>query len=237
MKKKHIGLFALLGSGSFAVALWYGTPSAPKTIMAHANPIAVAAARRPTAEQQLWKEQEITAKSQGATTNDLPAGGGEFTQLIDRALDTADGLKKFHNLKAKALRTAAENREYYAILSDVGQIRDAVEDLLNSEVSQENEVRRVVAVQYLVSAVAWEDNPGRDEALAAVNEVLLTVPGTDLPIAHQQSLYGDKIEMFQYLLGAAPAEAGQIKSAAQGTRMERFLWVAERMVTPQDVQN
>ena len=201
------------------------------------KPIAAESPRNPPAGQQLWKDQEITAKGKGAMKNDLPSGGGEFTQLIERALDASDGLKKFHGLTAKALRTSAENKEYYAILSDVGQIQNAVEELLNSEVSQENEIRRVVAVQYLVSAVAWDDNPERDEALAAVNEVLLTVPGADVPIAHQQSLYGDKIEMFQYMLGAAPQEAEHIKSAAQGTRMERFLWVAERMVTPQDAQN
>ncbi len=68
--------------------------------------------------------------------------------------------------------------------------------------------------------------------MSATDQVLLTVPSADTPVSSRQSLYGDKIELFQYLLGALPDEAERIKQAARGTPIERILGIAEGMVTP-----
>jgi hypothetical protein len=186
---------------------------------------------KPTSHgRRLWSEGEIQSVSKNALAGNPSASDSDLGRFVGASLNSSEGLKAFNELRAKALRTSTENKKYFDLLSNVQLVRDAADELLTSEVSQENEIRRVVAVRYLASALAWEKNPAKDEVLAAIDEVLLVVPPDDLAVDSKQSLYGDKIELFQYLLAAAPHEAERIKQSAQGTRMERFLWIAERMV-------
>lgn len=182
--------------------------------------------------QPLWNDQEIGTISRGVLDPEKPVDDSTLNRIMKASLDVSEGLKAFSGLRAKSLRSSVENKAYFELLSNEELIDEVVHELLNADGTQENEIRRVVGVQYLASALAWEKNPARENVISATDQVLLTVPSADTPMSSRQSLYGDKMELFQYLLGALPDEAERVKQAAQGTPMERILGIAEGMVTP-----
>jgi hypothetical protein len=164
-----------------------------------------------------------------------PTSGPEATtwsveEAVGQALDADPQLRAFYNLRRKALRTAAEQQEYLAMISDAKRIDEARDDLLAAvqqrDVEQVEEVRRLQHIQYLNSALAWSENPARTRALGAVTDVInQDVPhGTAKPVVG--SVLGDKFDLFQLLVVTDREHARALLDQAQGTTRATVLQLA-----------
>jgi hypothetical protein len=83
--------------------------------------------------------------------------------ILADVLDSDPQLLKFYNLRRKVMRTSAEQQDYLAMISDPKLLAAARKDLLDAfsgaEVDQRDELKRLQRIQYMNSALAWEDNP------------------------------------------------------------------------------
>jgi hypothetical protein len=151
-------------------------------------------------------------------------------EAVGQALDADPQLRKFYNLRRKALRTSAEQQEYLAMISDPKQIDEARDDLLAAvhqpDVEQVEEVRRLQHIQYLNSALAWPDNPARARALGAVSDVISQDVPRDTARPVVGSVLGDKFDLFQLLVMTDREHARALLAQAQGTTRATVLQLA-----------
>jgi hypothetical protein len=225
------GVLALLRSGGSK----HG-PQAPQTAT-------ISTERTPTAQRRLFTMNQLFAEGQSKAgighagkhdaAKDTPAMSSPgLDDVVAEMLDSDPQLRKFYNLRRKAVRTSAEQQDYLAMISDAKLIADARKDLLEAvsatDIDQAEELRRLQRIQFLNSALAWEDNPERAKALEAVTTVILA----DLPSGASKSVtgsvLGDKFDLFQLLMLSEPEQAKTLLAKVQGTPAERILLLAWR---------
>lgn len=150
--------------------------------------------------------------------------------VLEEVLDSDPNLRRFYELRRKALRTSAEQQDYLALVSDRQLIEDARADLLEAlstdHLDQHDELARLQRIQFLNSALAWEDNPERARVIQAMADVLVAdVPG-GIPDDLGGSVLGDKFDLFQLMIVGAPEQAKALLAQAQGKPTERILRLA-----------
>lgn len=184
---------------------------------------------------QLFAEARAMASSGAGDREATPAGPpdqtkGSLDTALTQVLNEDLTLRRFHDLRQKALRTTAEQKDYQAMLADTNLILEARDELRgaysNTGIDQGEELRRLQRVQFLNSAVAWKENPARPTALAAISELVLEDIPKSLVKEAKGSLLGDKIDLFQHLMLSDPDKAQLLLALAQGTRSERLLRLA-----------
>lgn len=152
--------------------------------------------------------------------------------IADMVLHSDPDLAAFRQLRRKALRTKDEQRRYHEMLQDRTRIAQAKLDLLEPDPtpSEEEELNRIYQVNYLASALAWEQNPERAYIVDSIREILFS-PITSEPTPEQRkSLLGDRMELFQYLTVTDPKEASAIRDEVKGTPLEQVFFHAEGML-------
>jgi hypothetical protein len=197
---------------------------APAPVAAAPNPT-----RAPLPLDKLFAEGQAKAGEEPAPGEPAASAWG-VEDAVGELLESDPQLRKFYNLRRKALRTSAEQSEYLAMISDAKLIDDAREGLLaatsSKEVDQVEEVKRLQHIQFLNSALAWADNPERTRALNAVSDVVnQDVPG-GTPKAVIGSALGDKFDLFQLLVLTDREQAKALLAKAQGTPREKILQLA-----------
>lgn len=158
---------------------------------------------------------------------------------LDRELEAtlaADPvLRRFYNLRKKALRSKLEQAEYQALLADEALLEEAKAELADGysadELDQSEELRRLLRLQYLNAALAWTDNPARTKALSAIEALLLAEIPAGVPKTVRGSLMGDKFDLYQHLMLADPERAKALLALASGTGSEKVLELAHRTGT------
>lgn len=186
---------------------------------------------------QLFAEARAMASSGAGDTegghqkaNQADEIKGSLDKAIEQVLNEDPILRRFYDLRQKALRTAAEQKDYQAMLADANLILEARDELRgaysNTGIDQGEELRRLQRVHYLNSAVAWKENPERPTALAAISELILEDVPKSLAAEAKGSLLGDKIDLFQHLMLSDPDKAQMLLTRAQGTRSEKLLRLA-----------
>jgi hypothetical protein len=232
MKRNKLVVLAILtiGLGALLFVVLRGSPEEVH------KPPAVAVApikppgRNPLTLSQLFKEGRAKAGEAVEPEPDTGASTPGIEESVGELLDSDPQLRKFYNLRRKAVRTSAEQQDYLAMISDAKIIDDARKDLLaaasSKEVDQVEELKRLERIKFLNSALAWEDNPERTRALGAVTEVVMQqVPG-GAPKDVIGSVMGDKFDLFQLLMLSDPDQAKALLAKAQGTSAEKILQLA-----------
>ncbi len=199
-------------------------------------------ARAPLTMDQLFAEgrakiSDPAAKHDEATTAPpSPSAPAEAPTALDQELEATLAsdpvLRRFYNLRKKALRSKLEQAEYQALLADESLIEEAKAELAEGysaeALDQTEELRRLQRLQYLNAALAWTDNPARAAALTSIETLLLAEIPTGLPKAVRGSLMGDKFDLYQHLMLAEPERAKALLALASGTGSEKVLELAHR---------
>lgn len=159
-------------------------------------------------------------------------GPSPLDRELEATLAADPVLRRFYNLRKKALRSKAEQAEYQGLLADEALIDEARAELSESyaatALDQSDELRRLQRIQFLNAALAWADNPARAAALSSIESLLLAdIPAT-LPKDVRGSLLGDKFDLYQHLMLADPARAKALLAMASGTSSEKILELAHR---------
>jgi hypothetical protein len=179
--------------------------------------------------------EKLFAEGRAKAGEPRPAGERQVSswgveEAVGELLASEPQLRKFYNLRRKALRTSAEQHEYLAMISDRKMIEDARDGLLaaisRKDVDQVEEVKRLQHIQFLNSALAWADNPERATALTAVSDVVNQDVPSATPKAVIGSVLGDKFDLFQLLVLTDPDRAKALLAGAQGTSRQTVLQLA-----------
>jgi hypothetical protein len=158
-----------------------------------------------------------------------------LVKLVESVLNSDRELAEFYKLREKALRTKAEKQRYKEILADPIRIQAAKEELLEAtetdeDMSQEDEIRRLLQLRYLKSALDWADNPRHGDALDSIKDVLFAELPATMPESRRGSVLGDKIDLYQHLLIGHPKQAQMLKQEAMGTKHEAIFALAEKIL-------
>jgi hypothetical protein len=238
MKKRNALIAALCVAGLLLIVLLRlprGSQVTPRNAAT-----AVAPTTKPAPEHPFLPLADLVAEGNSLIEKDSSdhpdsaVAPNEVHSHLDEALaavlDSDPQLRKFYNLRRKTLRTAEEQQDYFAMISDPKLIAAGRKDLLDAfsatDVDQSNELRRLQRIQFMNSALGWGDNPERTTALEAVSEVVMVKLPEGASNAVLGSLLGDKFDLFQLLMVSDPAQADALLAQARGTRSERVLQLA-----------
>ncbi len=227
--QKLVLAMAALVVGGVLVVLLRGSSEAPQVVARPSSP-PTAPKRDLLSIGQLMAEGHAKAGDAPDPLQPMSSSSAGLEEAVGELLDTDPDLRKFYNLRKKAVRTSAEQQDYLAMISDVKLIANARKDLLEAislpDVDQVEEIKRLQHIQFLNSALAWSDNPVRGQALEAVTEVVMQdIPAT-APKAVTGSVLGDKFDLFQLLMLSDPSQAQALLAKARGTTSEKILQLA-----------
>ena len=172
-------------------------------------------------------EQLLSEVNAGDRSRGVPR---KSEDALRSALSTDKELALFKLLSDKALRTSEEERQYLKLISDPARILVAKRDLLSVAPSQESEMKRIIQVKFLANSYFWKDNPEGVLTHQTISDVLLYEFPADTTTEVLKSLYGDKIELYQYLLMGDPPEAAEILTRATGTPLEKVFRLAAGLI-------
>jgi hypothetical protein len=234
-----LAVLALVVGGVVVVVL-RGSSDAPQVAARPSSPTK-RVGRDLLSMKQLMAEGHAKAGDAPDPLEPISSSTAGLEDAVGELLDTDPNLRKFYNLRKKAVRTSAEQQDYLAMISDAKLIANARKDLLEAisqqDVDQVEELKRLQHIQFLNSALAWNDNPVRAQALEAVSEVVMQDLPTTAPKAVTGSVLGDKFDLFQLLMLSDPGQAQALLDKARGTRSEKILQLAWQTGTPAPPNN
>lgn len=156
---------------------------------------------------------------------------GEFTTNTDvlkqKIFKTEPKLAQFDFFREHALLDSNSREDYHALLSDKAmytQVRQALLRPEGLEDTMEDNVKRLLQIDYLREALDWKENPEREHLLSTVEAIILEDSFRDtMPEELKRSVAASKTELFEILHGHAPERAQALVTAARGTRLEKLL--------------
>lgn len=166
------------------------------------------------------------AQNTGASQDRTTPSAVKIPLVLQKALDDNPHLAQYYRLEQKVLPTEDERNKLRDMFSDVELIQAIKEDLLTEEsaYSKEAEAKRMVAVEFLTDAAAWDENPAMGAVMEAIEGVIFadnisSVTPEDLV----QSLAGDKMELYTQMLHRSPDLAAVVAGHARGKDVEALL--------------
>jgi hypothetical protein len=165
-----------------------------------------------------------------------PAGAEKMPlmprELIAKVLEDNKQLGLFMYYHKHVLLDEQGRNEYRKLLSDpefMKGMADALKDPGRGEVQPEEQYKRLMEVDYFKAALAWKDNPAREQVLAHTGDVILhqnIFGGQDTE--RRYMLAGGKMEMYRLLAEHDMQKALALGDGARGTQMEPLLaWMAK----------
>lgn len=148
----------------------------------------------------------------------------EFVQEVVRADEALATVAYFrqHVLLSPELR-----EEYHELLSDPEMFEKVRQDVLYPGEARETlagNTKRLMAIDYLRDALAWDENPEREALLAMIEDMILEDNFLDeLGMDMRISLATAKMELFTLLYEHAPDAAQTLVEAARGGKLERMI--------------
>jgi hypothetical protein len=147
--------------------------------------------------------------------------------LRDVRSDEIDAFREYRVLSAKALHDAGELTQVRALLSNLGLIRQAYVDLLDTNSQDEIRFERL---DYFEKAIAWAENPAREEIIDALRKILLNDNFLKLDDFEQRkSVVGDKIEIYSILKQFAPAALQEVAELSKDARIDKVITYAQNI--------
>lgn len=197
--------------------------------------IAIAHTHQPFREIQISSGERVSGRnvmpgpvSQPANDLDRQSEGpGLIEHARPKMLDLHPDMAQFRWLEHKALRTREEQQLRRDMLADAEMIRYTRDRLLASRsgpLTREDELERIYRVEFLAAAIEEPSNPGRADALDAIEDVIMADSvRADMSLELQKSLTGDKMELYMALLHDAPERADDVARQAENTPTEALV--------------
>jgi hypothetical protein len=156
---------------------------------------------------------------------------GEFTTSTDvlkqKIFKTEPKLAQLDFFREHVLLDANSREDYHALLSDKAmytQVRQALLRPEEVEDTMENNVKRLLQIDYLREALHWKENPEREQLISTVEAIILEDSfSATMTEEVKRSVAASKMELFEILHGHEPERAQALVAAAKGTRLETLL--------------
>lgn len=228
MRKKILIVVAVLLS---AISLWFFSTHGPKTKESDD----MSSADQPSGKERGgmnvrtekpvdWRDALTEHQLFNATRSQHPSALEDTSEQVRR--DNRD-LAIFHYFYRKALLTEDERKNYRELLSDREFIERAGLSLLYADERDDrnyDKVRRMMNVDVLRQAAAWDDNPSRDFVLSTIEaSIIEDCFHPDLEKDLLASLSTNKLELLSSLLDVAPHRTSRLIQDAQGSDMASLL--------------
>ena len=157
-----------------------------------------------------------------AVTN-TKLSAGVVNQPVVSTPKSDDRLTRFESLRKKVLLSNEERAEKDRVLSDLKTIH-WIESYLSETPKGANELKgHLSAIDFLEEAIAWKENPSREEALESLENAIKV---NQLGLAKKEVkrlVVGDKIELFTILSQEEPAKARALLESTQDHRLRDTL--------------
>ncbi|MCY1043789.1 hypothetical protein OV208_20890 [Corallococcus sp. bb12-1] len=230
--RSRIVLGVALLSGGVSTWLWLGQET-PAT----APPVAQADVKAPTAPVAPTAALAPSVKTPPSlAAAPAPVPGLERPplmpkELIAQVLEDNKPLGLFMHYHKHVLLDAQGRDEYRKLLSGPEMMKtmaDGLKDPGRGEVEPREQYERLMEVDYFKAALAWKDNPQREQLLAHAEDVILQqniFGGQDTE--RRYMLAGGKMEMYRLLAEQDMQRALALGERARGTHMEQLTaWMA-----------
>jgi hypothetical protein len=143
----------------------------------------------------------------------------------------SQALERFTSLHVKTLRNKSEELEYQRHLTNKAELTLAKQRLtqVSAVYTTQDEKQRMEAVDLLTAALAWRDNPQRDEVKAMVAAVLLDDGFVGVGEDQYKSVAGDRLELFGVFVAQFGEEAEQLIADAPSEALRKIFHLSKRL--------
>jgi hypothetical protein len=156
---------------------------------------------------------------------------GEFTTTTDlmkaKIFKTEPELARFDYFREHILLDASGRKDYEALLADprmYEQLRRTLGSSTEAEESLESSIKRLMRIDYLREALAWRQNPAREQLVATVEGILLERSfSPELSLHARRSMAATRMELYEIFADQEPERASALVEAAKGTSLEKLL--------------
>jgi hypothetical protein len=153
-------------------------------------------------------------------------------EIIETILQEDKKLGMFMYYRKHVLLDEQGRDEYRKILADPDTMAELAKDLKapgQGALEAKEYYHRLMQVDYFQAALAWKDNPSRQQLLEVTGGIILEdnfLTGMDLE--RRQMLAGTKLELYRLMHEADMKSAMDLVEKARGTRLEQLAtWIAE----------
>ncbi|WP_224240222.1 hypothetical protein [Hyalangium gracile] len=156
---------------------------------------------------------------------------GPFTTTTDllkaRIFKAAPELARFDYFREHVLLDSHARKDYEALLADTRmyeQLRRTLASPTETEPSLESSIERLMRIDFLREALAWRQNPAREQLLATVEGLLLEdsfQPG--LSLHTRRSMAATRMELYELFADQEPERARALVETAKGTSLEKLI--------------
>lgn len=192
-------------------------------------------------ERGVVRSTEImTTLSRPTVTSGDTAGEGELeaqelepddeydqSEVMRAVLGGESMLAKFWGHHKQVLKDEEQREGYRAFLSNPAMLAKVREDLRSpGETGQafQRNLKQLIEIDYLREALAWEDNPRREEILGLIEELILEDTfGQGRDTGMRYSLATAKRELYELLHDHDAARARGVVEASRGSRLEGLI--------------
>jgi hypothetical protein len=175
-----------------------------------------------------------------AAPEEIPGDEGEHgefnttTDLVKRKIfKTEPKLAQFDYFREHVLLDSHGRKDYEALLADTAmyeQMRRALLYPADAKDTIESNFKRLMQIDYLREALAWKENPARQQLMATVENIILEDSfGPTMPPDVKRSVAATKMELYEILFDQEPERTQALVEAAKRTRLEKMLeYIAAR---------
>ncbi|AKT37616.1 hypothetical protein [Chondromyces crocatus] len=150
-----------------------------------------------------------------------------LADVVRLAVDGDRELALIAHYRNRVLLDTEGRAAYQKMLSDPAMLAKVRGDLSHPPESRENlrdNTRRLMEIDYLDDALAWEANPSREAILGVIEELVLEDNFREgLGLDMRYSLAGNKRELFTLLHEHSQDRALALVDRARGSRLEKLL--------------
>lgn len=218
---------ALLATGCLFLHFaspWEQERAATDTAVVNGGAPPAAPARRPTGTRRY---DAPSAPANLDLRQNRPTPADRMHPVMKSALEGDPEMAHYYWLAQKVLPTEEHRRMREEMLSDIDLIQKARADLIASSEStftREAEAKRMISVEFLADAIAWEGNPEIEAVVEAIEDVLFAENiSSETPDDLAKSLAGDKMDLYTQTLHTSPDRAAAIADRARGREVEALL--------------
>lgn len=156
---------------------------------------------------------------------------GEFTTATDvmkaKLFKTEPELARFDYFREHILLDSNGRKDYEALLADTRmyeQLRRTLGSSTEAEESLESSIKRLMRIDYLREALAWRQNPAREQLVSTVEGIILADSfSPELSLSARRSMAATRMELYEIFADQEPERARALVEAAKGTSLEKLL--------------
>ncbi|TKD03811.1 hypothetical protein [Polyangium fumosum] len=151
----------------------------------------------------------------------------EAPKFVEKVVREDPALAEIYYFRQHVLLDPIEREQYHELLADEWMLDKVRKDLLHPpeihETVQGN-TKRLMEIDFLRDAVAWAENPSREEVLSTIEAMILADNYPDgMGMDMRISISGNKMELYSLLYEFAPERAAGLVDKARGTKVAQLV--------------